>query len=291
MESVRENLAFASGREPWRAGLLTFERHLRDRARDHEPLALLEKIVGLRHLRICRQQVGLDGDKFLEGGIDVLLRFGHRLAGREEGRHEQVGEPFGVLQRRKDDAALVFGIVGVGPRRRRRLHGGRIVGDAEPRLQVVHPHAVHVDGAGFQGGDVRHFGSRYLLQQTLADRRNHHGIIHLDDRKILFVLVLLHLFQVHQRSGALVDDLAGVLLLHHRRDDGLDEVLVAGCAADHEFLALGAQDARRGENGGGGPRHGEDRATLQGDGLWFFHEASPLEAKEARTVPMETYEP
>ena len=51
---------------------------------DHVSLALLEQIEGLRHLRVDGEQVGLQRHQLLEGGIDVLLRLGHRLAGRED---------------------------------------------------------------------------------------------------------------------------------------------------------------------------------------------------------------
>ena len=44
---------------------------------------------------------------------------------------------------------------------------------------------------------------------------------------------------------------------------GLDEALVAGGAADHEFLALGAQDARRRQGRGGSAGGCEDRAAVE----------------------------
>ena len=66
---------------------------------------------------------------------------------------------------------------------------------------------------------------------------------------------------------ALEHDLAAEFLLDDRGDDGLDEALVAGGAADHELLALGAQDTRRCKGSRGGARGCEDGAAVEDGGL------------------------
>ena len=75
-----------------------------------------------------------------------------------------------------------------------------VVGDAEPGLQVVAPHAVHVDRARPQVGEVGHLGGRQRLEQAFRDGGDHDRIVHHDDREILLVLVLLHLLEVDQRA-------------------------------------------------------------------------------------------
>ena len=97
---------------------------------------------------------------------------------------------------------------------------------------------------GTELGEVGHLVGGELLEQALLDGEDHHRIVHLHDREILLVLVLLHLLEVHQRARALVDDLAIVLLLEERLHGALDPRLVARRAADHDFLGLGFEVGR-----------------------------------------------
>ena len=93
---------------PSRSARLRFrsDRERGERAADHQGLALLEQIERLRHLRVDGEQVGLERAQLLERGVRLVLRSLDRLARLEMRGHEQIGQPFRVLQRRDDDPAL-----------------------------------------------------------------------------------------------------------------------------------------------------------------------------------------
>ncbi len=78
----------------------------------------------------------------------------------------------------------------------------------------------------------------------------------------MLVLVLLHLLEIHQRLGALVDDLGLVFLLERRGDGAVHPRSEVGGAADHDLLRLGAHDRRKaGDDGGSAHARSDQQAT------------------------------